>query len=861
VELKRIDSTLPAVYQPQYPVLYNGGLPAEIESQGKKKKAKIQIPWINKKIHTYKWSDFFEVEKNKMVVYKITPHANISNNNKRLWKAIHKMYEMYEGAGSRLEREGFKFHFREKDYFWFDVIFKQEDGQKKIEFFVSTSEYQALKLKRKLENKLSATFEESSIDELQVPQDNTIVQEMKYLNHDIFSLNTASNDVKTPIGSIMNTVDELVYDGDMARLSICNEVEGRQKWVKNGQWAFEKMKNGRTPQRAAVSGKKISAASKTLIGGIVNEVNDLLTDTFQAFSNVMFKSEKKFDKNKVIEKSFSLEDEIKAHNLTGASRDKINQPVFKSRIRVVAHSQDRLTRETIAETLSTSFGEIAENNELHGIKVKINGKRINIINELNTLQLSKKTKLDANVNLISTEEMNKLALQMPNAELQRRYDDVLKTKKRIEVEVPAALQKPNGLYLGNAEIKDSSIPVYFPVSNPDELYRGYVFIGGQGAGKDTAIKNWVVDACLQHGISAVIPEAIVEEGERGMADGIRDALPPEKIIDIDLSNEDFIVPMDLTEVISQLGRKGASRFADEVIDFFGDMQSMARSKKYLRTAAKASGGSLYNIKRIIEDETFRLSTIKQLQAEGNIRLAGDLISWGSNEDLGSKVDAVLNRLDEFFGNDTLHDIFAQGPLKEVDFAKWMSEGKVIIIRIPNRKLGALATKTLVHWITLKTFMTRLLMTKEQQKNGCFMVFNEPEQYATEGLTSLMGRIGTEGRKERFGSLYAFHHWNKLPQSLQDNLQGGGVQQFLFMNDHKKTFELSEHRLKPTLTVEDATLLPAHHAIVSVRAGGSIQNAFVCHMKAPAKQKYDNSFLTLRHARMFGRSWHELQNAL
>lgn len=115
----------------------------------------------------------------------------------------------------------------------------------------------------------------------------------------------------------------------------------------------------------------------------------------------------------------------------------------------------------------------------------------------------------------------------------------------------------------------------------------------------------------------------------------------------------------------------------------------------------------------------------------------------------------------------------------MDFAKWMQEGKVIILRVPNaRGLGEHAVKTLVHWITLKTFMTRLLMSKEEQKNGAFIVFNEPEQYESEGLTKLMGRIGTEGRKERLGSVYAFHHWNKLQPSLQENLQGGGVQQFL-----------------------------------------------------------------------------------
>lgn len=841
---------LPVIYEPKLPVIRNSGSLTVIDKK----------PIINKKIKKVNWKDFFCIQTNDMKVYRIIPHANVTNNNKRLWRAIHKMYEMYEKKDSRLERNGLKFTYREKDYFWFDVLFKQEKGQKKIEFYVSTTEYQADKLKRKLDNKLSVTFKEADISDLHIPSDNTIVQELRYLNHDIFSLNTAANESQTPINSILAVVDELNFDGDIARLSICNEAENRQKWIMNAQWAHEKLQNRKVPQRANLSMKKIIPAVKIGASGIINELNDLITDIFEALSNAFFKSDKKFEKEKVIKKGYSLEDEIKARKLSGASNEKINLPVFKSHIRVAAHSKDKLTRDTLSETISLSLNDLAENNELHGIRVKVNGKRLRIIEELNTLKLSKQTKVDVDVNLISTDEMSKLALQMPGTELQRRYSDELSTKKQIEVDIPKVLRDPEGIPLGIAELKDEKISVTMSLSNPDAFYRGYVFIGGQGAGKDTAIKNWVVDGCLQQNIAAIIPEAIVEEGERGMADGIRDALPPDKVIDLDLGSEDWIIPMDLTEVIAKLGKKGASRFADEMIDFM-NLEGMSRSQKYLREAAKASGGSLYNIKRIIEDENFRIDTIEKLQEEGNIRLATELINWGTNDELGGKADPILNRLDMFFGNDTLFDIFAQPPKKEVNFEKWMREGKVIIIRIPNRKLGELATKTLVHWVTLKAFMTRMLMSKEEQKNGCFMVFNEPEQYATEGLTKLMGRIGTEGRKERFGSLYAFHHWNKLPQSLQENLQGGGVQQFLFMNDHLKTFELSKHRFEETIPLEQAVKIPSYHAIISVRAGKELQPAFICKMKPPVKQQYNNSFLTKRHAMMFGRSWHELQKSL
>lgn len=833
-----------------YPAVVNEYLPALREEKSK------TVFSFDKVKNAFKPSNYFEYVRNNMIVYRIIPHANVTVNNKRLWRALHKMFEMYEKPGTRLERDGFKFTFRERDLFWFDVLFKQRGGNKSVEFYIATSEYQAQKLKRKIENKMSVTFTEASIEDIHIPDENTIVQELRYLKHDIFSLNHNANDMKTPIGNLLNVIEELQFDGDTARLSICNQVENRNKWVKNAQWTYEKASKGKVPQRPTLSGKRIVNATKVGIGAVVNEINDLLTDIFQAFSNAFFKSDKAIEKKDVISKAYSLEDEI---GTTRLNREKGNLPVFKSHIRVASHSDDRLTRDSVAESISLALQDLTDTNELQGVKVSSKKKRKKIIDEMNKLQLDLTTRNDPNVNLVSTDEMSKLALMLPNKDLQRKYADALSTKKHVEVEIPKALQDTSGIHLGTAELKDSKIEVFMPVSNPDELYRGYTFIGGQGAGKDTAIINWIVESNMKHGISFVIPDAINEDG-RGMADSVRDSLPADKIVDIDLSDDEYKVPMDLTEVIAKLGRNGASRFADEMIDFM-QIDGLTRSQRYLKAAAKASKGSLYKIKQIIEDEDFRIDVIAQLIDSGNQRLARELMSWGTNDELGSKADPILNRLDQFFGNDVLYDIFAQDPLDSVNFEKWIQEGKVIILRIPNRKLGEMATKTLVHWVTLKTFMTRMLMSQEEKKNGCFVVFNEPEQYQTDGLSKLMGRIGTEGRKERLGSLYAFHHWNKLSPSLQENLQGGGVQQFLFMNDHTKTFDMSKHRFEDTIPIEEAYKLPAHHAIVSVRTAGELQPAFICKMAPPRKKHYNNGHLTKMHTKEYGRPWHELQEIL
>ncbi|MGR6912324.1 ATP-binding protein [Bacillus sp. BSL6] len=832
-----------------YPALYLGGVPAEIPKKKKK--------WW-KRTETIAWSDFFQTQQNKMVVYRIIPHSNVTNNTRRLWKAIYKMYEMYESPGTRLERDGLRFVYREKDLFWFDVIFKQENGQKKIEFYVSTSEYQATKLKRKLENKMSVTIKEASLEQIQVPEENTIIQELKYLKHDIFSLNTNANEQKTPIAAVMNTIDELQFDGDFARLSICNEAENRQKWIKNASWAYEKLSKGKVPQRATINSRMVLGASKQALGGFVNEVNFLITDLFNALANTFFKSNKSYEKGKVVENPFSLEDEINSRHISNASREKLNNPVFKSHIRIAAHSQDRLTRETISETLSLSFSEIADNNELHGVKINIKSRKKEVLQELNTLHLSKRTKMNGNVNLISTDEMAKLAMQMPTAELQRRYEEALSVKKRTETDIPSVLQNPKNLLIGYAEHKDKKINVGLQADQKEEFYCGYTFIGKQGSGKDNSIQNFVYEGAMKHNISFVIPDWICQPGHKGMADGIRDLLPPDKIIDLDLSNEDYIIPMDLTEVIEKLGRKGGSRFALEMIDFM-NLEGLARSEKYLMEAAKASKGSLSNIKKIIEDEDFRVDRISELLEEGYERLAKELLQWGDNEALSNKCDAILSRLNMFFGDDTLHDIFAQQPKENVNFEKWMKEGKVIIIRMPKRKLGA-ASNILAHWVTLKVLMTRMLMSEEDKdRHGCFLIFNEPEQVESKGLAKLMGRIATEGRKERLGSIFAFHHWGKLPDYLRDNLIAGGVNQFLFANDHKGTFDLAKERLHPTFTIEDALRTPKHYSIAILNTKEPL-HAFMVHMLPPRdeEERYNNSSLTIQHAEMYGRSWEELQ---
>jgi hypothetical protein len=82
-----------------------------------------------KRIKAIKLSEYFFYQSNKMVTFRITPRLSVTNNqNSRMWRMLHKMYEVYEAMPTRIKREGFKFTLREKDTIWYDVIFRQERG-------------------------------------------------------------------------------------------------------------------------------------------------------------------------------------------------------------------------------------------------------------------------------------------------------------------------------------------------------------------------------------------------------------------------------------------------------------------------------------------------------------------------------------------------------------------------------------------------------------------------------------------------------------------------------------------------------------------------------------------------------------
>jgi len=73
--------------------------------------------------------------------------------------------------------------------------------------------------------------------------------------------------------------------------------------------------------------------------------------------------------------------------------------------------------------------------------------------------------------------------------------------------------------------------------------------------------------------------------------------------------------------------------------------------------------------------------------------------------------------------------------------------------------------------------------------------------------------------------------------------------------------MKKAELDPNFTVDEALNIPSFHAINILNFGARRQPAFIVKMLEPSTDRYppyDNSFLTKRHAQLYGRHWKEVE---
>lgn len=799
----------------------------------------------------------FRIIENEMILLRITPDRSVSNNqNRKLWRIIHEMLAMDHSLKRRVEKDGFHFRYRKRDQVGFDVVARCEEGKRSVEFYMFVpAVYERTFTQKLFDRHPHITVEPVPIETIQVPNDSDII-EYRYTAHDIFALRCDDREQSTPISSVLNTAYDL-QDGDFMRLSVMAQRVERMKWKSRAAYAWKQMEQKRVPVRARLDAQLFKRQLGDTIRFLTREFGAIFSDVLQAAQNVFIKSDGGSFKDGKKTAGNSYYDRLFPNGWPEESRKKENEPTFTTQIRLAVSSSDRSRRHMIGSGINNALGEINGDNMLLPVKLKttIRGKAIEEMNSFRTLRK------DSDPNIMSCKELGKLH-QLPTAEIQTRYEDILQFKRRKESEIPASFRDTSGVYIGNAEVKGETYDVHIPTKDYDQFMMSRVFIGSPRMGKDTAIVNLVVEAAMK-GFGSVVLDVVNEPGNlRGMADSLRDALPAERIIDLDASNIDYPFYIGLNEVLEKSENAG-NRLANDFSTIF-EVEDNGRTRTYLREAIKACDGDLLGVRLLLLSDgskgDYLYKKIKDLREAGR-DYAASFWEGYAEESRGQKSQIrqpIINRLDEIFGDDHLKNMFGQEPNKDIDFGVWLKQGKVILIRVPNTNpnLSELSVKTICQWIVLKTFYTKLMMA---DKDCCsFLVLNEPHQFLSDGLVKVLGRMLRECPKWRLSMLFAIHDLSAytIPTELTTALMSSSINWHMFKNTNLSVYKAVSHLLAPQFTPEEAmNQTERFHSINIFFQDGAYKTPFIVKSPEPANKRRspnDNAFVTLEHSKKYGR---------
>lgn len=815
----------------------------------------------------------------EMKLFRVIPDRSVSNHqNRRLWRLIHDLMAIDHSFKSRLKREGMRFTYQQRDRVYFDIVMdcREEksfvDNVQHIEEIRTVNFYLCIPSKyadtfchKLLDKNSQLTFEEIPLNTISISPFAEIT-EYRLQRNDIFSLRCNDNEEKTPIASFLNTAYDL-QENDQLRLSFCLERMDRKKWSKFAEYAWGQLEKKKVPVRTRLDIglliRSFGDTSKYLFG----ELKSVIEDVMQGFQNVFTKSDHSFKTEKNGYQNSEYSKLMINGQISTDTKKKTYEPTFKTKIRLAITSNNRSRMHMINYSITNALSELSEDNILlpHKVSIRIKSKTID---EMNTFQSIIN---DKDVNVLSAKEIGKLH-QFPTKELQWTFADLLTSKANVEIDIPKHLRDPLGILIGHSDYRGENIPVYIPFPKTDrerdEFMMSRVFIGSPRMGKDTSLVNFLVEAAKK-GCGSVVIDVVNEKGNlRGLSDSLRDALPEDKLIDLDASDVNHPFYIGLNEVVSRSENAG-NRLANDFATIF-EVEDNGRTRTYLREAIKACNGDLLGVRLLLlsdgNDGDYLDTKIQELK-KNNKHYSLEFWEAYRNESNGQKSEIrkpILNRLDEIFGDDHLKNMFGQKPNPNIDFAKWFKEGKVILIRVPNNHpdLSELSVKTICQWIVLKTFLTKLVMA---DKDCCsFLVLNEPHQFMSNGLVKVLGRMLRECPKWRLSMLFAIHDFSKstIPKDLVDTMLSCSLNWHVFKNSNLNVYERMAHYLKPTYEPEDAMNQTAkYHSINLFFKGGDYGTPFMMKALQPVNERnkpYDNESITLKHSKQYGRTREEVE---
>ena len=491
----------------------------------------------------------------------------------------------------------------------------------------------------------------------------------------------------------------------------------------------------------------------------------------------LFAAPKNWQKNvrSIMEKGIPSKDPLKPpspHPQKAIIEKKLAYQAFSVDIRLAAVTHDQKTSSQLLSQLSAAFGTygLSEGNSF-SLKVP---KNPNSVGKLKQMIIDRSAKYSNQFQFLNYGEIASL-FHLPNANLSAikgiAWGKSLKGEAPINLPVDEDISdNERNLYnfFAKTEYKNH-LAVFGMKKGIDRLRHTYI-LGKSGTGKSTLIGRMAIND-IQHG------EGVAFVDPHGdAAEILLDFIPEDRIDDV--AYLDPSVP-GISFWMNPLYVKNPAQgemVASSIVSIFSKLYGNSwgpRLEYILRntllTLVYKPETTLSDVPRILTNKDFR-------EKECLVHVTDPILVnfWRDEYDKYSEkfqteaIAPILNKIGQFVTSPTIRDIINH-PKSTVDFEDMMNSGKIVILNLPQGKIGednaALLGAMFISQIQIAA-MNRANMAEEDRKDF-FLYVDEFQNFATSSFVKIL----SEARKYRLGLILANQYIAQLPEEIQNAIFG------------------------------------------------------------------------------------------
>ncbi len=451
---------------------------------------------------------------------------------------------------------------------------------------------------------------------------------------------------------------------------------------------------------------------------------------------------------------------------------KLLYPAFACDIRLAAITPDSHTSSQLLQQLSAAFGTYALS-EGNSFKLKI-PKHSGSLSKLRDMMLERSAKYSNQYQYLNYGEITSI-FHLPSATLAPIKG--IAWGKTLKGEAPTNLPVDENIpenerhlynFFAKTEFKNH-MAVFGMKKGIDRLRHTYI-LGKSGTGKSTLIGRMCIND-IQHG------EGVAFVDPHGdAAEVLLDYIPESRIQDV--AYLDPSVP-GISFWMNPLYVRNPAQgemVASSIVSIFSKLYGNSwgpRLEYILRntllTLVYKPETTLADVPRILTNKEFR-------EKECLIHVTDPILVnfWRDEYDKYSEkfqteaIAPILNKVGQFVTSPTIRDIINH-PKSTVDFEDMMNSGKIIILNLPQGKIGednaALLGAMFISQIQIAA-MNRAHVAEEKRREF-FLYVDEFQNFATSSFVKIL----SEARKYKLGLILANQYIAQLPEEIQNAIFG------------------------------------------------------------------------------------------